>query len=201
MTILPGTPCVDDVARWLEQARAGSHEAFAELVRRHHRLVRVFLARFVRAPEAVDDLAQEVFLSAYRSLDDFDRRASWQTWLLGIARHRALHYLRGEARRHRREQRRLAEALDEWQRQQAEVEGFALEGVEAEVAALRACLQQLPPASLQVIKDHYYEGHTAEEIAVRLGRKGGAVRMLLLRLRHALRDCIQRRLAGEERTP
>ena len=71
MTTLPGRPDVDDVAETLEHARAGSQAAFADIVRRHHRMVRVYLGRFVREAATIDDLAQEVFLAAYRGLADF----------------------------------------------------------------------------------------------------------------------------------
>jgi RNA polymerase sigma-70 factor, ECF subfamily len=69
----------------------------------------------------------------------------------------------------------------------------------AELAALRECLQRLPPASGEIVRDHYFDNHTAEEIAGRQGKRGGAVRMLLLRIRRGLAECVRRRLAGEVR--
>jgi RNA polymerase sigma-70 factor (ECF subfamily) len=192
MSATVGSASVDDVTSLVEQARGGSAEAFAGLVRQHHRPVRAYLGRLVRDAAVVDDLAQEVFLTAYRSLADYQGRASLEAWLLGIARHRALHYLRGESRRQRRENRLLEDTLERQRVRQAEAEDS--ERLVREVAVLRDCLQELPPHSLQLVKDHYFEDQTAEAIAVRLGKKGNAVRMLLLRVRRALAVCIRRKL-------
>ena len=52
-----------------------------------------------RGLEAVDDMAQEVFLVAFRQLGQFQAAAPFQSWVLGIARNQALSFLRGEARR------------------------------------------------------------------------------------------------------
>ncbi len=60
--------------------------AFGELVHRHQSAVRGFLRHLLRHDDALaDDLAQETFLQAYRSLSRFRGEASFSTWLLGIA--------------------------------------------------------------------------------------------------------------------
>lgn len=61
-------------------------EAFGELVRRHQSAVRNFLRHLTRGDAALaDDLAQETFLQAHRSLRRFRGEAGFSTWLLGIA--------------------------------------------------------------------------------------------------------------------
>jgi RNA polymerase sigma factor (sigma-70 family) len=60
--------------------------AFEQLVRRHQGLVRAQLRRLLRGDEAAaDDLAQEVFLLAWRKLDQFRGEARFSTWLYQIA--------------------------------------------------------------------------------------------------------------------
>jgi RNA polymerase sigma factor (sigma-70 family) len=62
------------------------HAAFGELVRRHQSAVRHFLRHLAGGDAALaDDLAQETFLQAWHSLDRFEGRASFTTWLFGIA--------------------------------------------------------------------------------------------------------------------
>jgi RNA polymerase sigma factor (sigma-70 family) len=62
------------------------HAAFGELVRRHQSAVRHFLRHLAGGDAALaDDLAQETFLQAWHSLARFEGRASFPTWLLGIA--------------------------------------------------------------------------------------------------------------------
>jgi RNA polymerase sigma-70 factor (ECF subfamily) len=63
----------------------GDNQAFAELVRRHQGKVRGLLLRLTANPPLADDLAQEVFLRAYRGLVGFEGRARFSTWLYRIA--------------------------------------------------------------------------------------------------------------------
>ena len=96
-----------DVQRLLERAKTGAPEALGKLVELYQQPVRIYLARLVRRPEVADDLAQEVFLTAFRSLGDHTAGRPVLPWLMGIARHRALHHLRCESRRQQREGRNL----------------------------------------------------------------------------------------------
>lgn len=66
-------------------AASGDKQAFAELVRRHQGKVRGLLLRLTANPSVADDLAQEVFLRAYRGLVGFEGRARFSTWLYRIA--------------------------------------------------------------------------------------------------------------------
>lgn len=89
-------------AELVEQARAGEAAAFGVLVERYQHVVfRAALAVVGRRDEA-DDVAQEVFLRAYRSLDGFRGEASLKTWLLSIAWRQALSHRRSLATRWRR---------------------------------------------------------------------------------------------------
>ena len=67
------------------EARRGDRGAFAELVRRHERRVYGLVFRMVRDHSDADDLAQEVFLMAFRSIGSFRRGAAFSTWLHRIA--------------------------------------------------------------------------------------------------------------------
>lgn len=186
---------VDHTEPLLERLRAGKPGAFAECVRAYQGLVRSYLSRHLRSAEWVDDLAQEVFLTAFRRLASFEGRASLAGWLLGIARNLALHHLRGEMRRHKREQAQMEKALARWQWERVQME--VPEEFAAELSALQFCLKDLPAHSKEVVQAHYFEHRTAEEIAQRAGKKAGTIRMMLLRIRRLLSDCIQRRLGRE----
>jgi len=172
------------------RAVAGSVEAFTELVRLHYPRVHNYLARAVRAPDVADDLAQEVFLRAFRDLETYKGESPWSSWLLGVARHQLLTFLRGESRR----QKRLAESLLAEERQKC-VRETPPEFVAEEIRALNECLQQLPSGSQRLIKQHYLLKRTAVDIGDEVGKKPGAIRMTLLRIRNGLRNCIEHRLA------
>ncbi len=81
-----------DEAEVVRASRAGDHRAFRGFVATHERMVFAFLSRMVGHDPMVDDLAQEVFVRAYRALPSFDpgRGAKVSTWLLTIARNVAI---------------------------------------------------------------------------------------------------------------
>ena len=196
-TIMPDVDPVADPPNRDDEQSFDSPESFTELVRQHHRSIRVFLGRFVRSAEDVDDLAQEVFLTAFRSLDQYDASSPFGAWLFGIARNRALHHLRTELRRRQREANSAQIALAEARLRQAEE--CDLEETTQENRALQDCLQELPRNSRRLVDDFYFSGRTAVEIARERELKDATVRMTLLRIRRALADCIQRRVPGRER--
>ena len=66
-------------------AAAGDQAAFAQLVQRHERELRVHCYRMVRSAPDADDLVQETFLRAWRSLSRFEGRATFRSWLYRIA--------------------------------------------------------------------------------------------------------------------
>jgi RNA polymerase sigma-70 factor (ECF subfamily) len=169
--------------------RPGKADAFGEILRLHQGRVRAYLRRYVFDADMADDLAQETFLAAYRTLPGRNPAAPLDLWLLGIARNRVLSYLRDESRR----RERLRAALAAWSAERVEKAGAEKEG---EVAALRECLRTLPPASAGIVSDHYERRLSSAEIARRAGKNEGAVRMTLLRVREALKNCVRIRLAG-----
>ena len=89
---------VSDDAELLQRIRNGAQEEFAELVRRHQSHVFAILYRYERDHHRLEDLAQDTFLKAWRSLGQFDGRAPFQHWLSKIAVHAALDHLRKQKR-------------------------------------------------------------------------------------------------------
>ena len=188
---------MDDESRLIEEALQGSEEAFCRLVRLHQGRIRTFLMRYVHRPDLVDDLAQEVFLTAYHSLRTFKQDAPLGIWLLGIARHQALRHLRDEGRRRARESGRLRAILSAFQADEAERSSTDESAFEKEMAALQDCLGHLPGESSQIVTEHYFRGRSLVSLAGELGRKEGPLRVALLRIRASLRRCVQGKLTVE----
>ena len=79
----------------IEQVLVGDIEAYRLLVERHERCVYGFVHGMVRNMSDVEDLAQEVFMAAFKNLRSFDtRRAKFSTWLLTIAHNRCCNHLK-----------------------------------------------------------------------------------------------------------
>jgi RNA polymerase sigma-70 factor (ECF subfamily) len=84
--------------RLVEEAGQGSREAFAELVRRYERRVYAVALRMARNPADADDLAQEVFLTAWTAIASFRCGSSFYTWLYRIAVNTSLTFLKKRKR-------------------------------------------------------------------------------------------------------
>jgi RNA polymerase sigma-70 factor (ECF subfamily) len=179
----------------IEKARAGSAEAFADLVRLHQAAVRGYVGKYLRGRSVVDDVAQEIFLACYHSLPSFQGE-SLRFWLLGIARRRVALFLREELRRRAHEMGALESGLLERQAAMVEADEAGLPYHEREMAALRACVRRLSSDEARLIDAYYLRTQSAAKIAERLGKSDAAVRMALMRLRQALPSCVERRLAG-----
>jgi RNA polymerase sigma factor (sigma-70 family) len=80
----------------------GDTGAFGELVARYQRSARGLAASLVGSSDA-DDVAQDAFLRAYRSLSSFRRGSAFRPWLLTIVAHQAANHHRSSSRRNRRQ--------------------------------------------------------------------------------------------------
>jgi RNA polymerase sigma-70 factor (ECF subfamily) len=80
-------------------ATEGDLGAFEALVRRHSRVVYAHALRFFGEPSAAEDVVQEVFVKVFRSLDSYDSRAQFSTWLYRVTRNACLDEVRAGRRR------------------------------------------------------------------------------------------------------
>lgn len=78
----------------VRDAAAGDSRAFDELVRRHQRRMASVAATFVRNQQDIEDLVQETFIKAHRSIDRFDGRSKVTTWLGRICENTCIDHLR-----------------------------------------------------------------------------------------------------------
>ncbi len=178
-----GTDCVTVAEHELiARMRTGDREAFASLVDRHQRPLYGFLRARVLRPDDADDMVQEVFIRFYESRARFDSSALVRPWLLGIARNLL--------REHVRNVRRRKEVG--WTEFCLELETVypLADAADDKLATLPECLVELGPSARQAIELHYRSGQKLVDIAERLHRSEGAVKLLLHRARQALRDCL-----------
>lgn len=166
---------------------------FDTLVIEYHQTVRMFLARYVHCPQQVDDLAQDAFVAAYKQRNKFRNDSKISTWLLGIARNKALQYLRTEKRRLEKQtgyanSDRILRSLDALQCE------TNVSDAQARLELLKECLGLLPEKSARLVSHYYFDQMTAVSIAHRLKEKESAIRMKLLRIRGVLQKCITSKL-------
>jgi RNA polymerase sigma-70 factor (ECF subfamily) len=159
-------------------AQRGSAEAFAELFRRHWPRAHRAAWLVVHDATAAEDVAQEAFLAAVRSLDRFDRRRPFGPWLHRIVVNRAIDYARA------RELRR--EVAD------AGVEPAVLDRPDAPGDDVLGALAALPPDQRAVIVMRHLLGFTPGEIASALGLPRGTVNSRLRRGLDGLQEAVER---------
>ena len=92
-----GSDGADTEAGWVNAARRGDRRAFDALVGTYNGQLKGFVARRVSG-DAVDDLAQEVWIAVWSALPRFEKRACFRTFLYGIAVHKCMDFHRGQKR-------------------------------------------------------------------------------------------------------
>ena len=154
-------------------AQRGSHEAMEELFRRHWRGAHRAAYLVVHDGPAAEDIAQEAFISAIRSLDRFDRRRPFAPWLHRIVVNRAIDWTR--ARKARREV--SGEGIEGWEPADMHAELDAPGDFGRTIEALRS----LGPEQRAVVVLRYILEYTPGEIAELLGMPRGTVNSRLRR--------------------
>jgi RNA polymerase sigma-70 factor (ECF subfamily) len=153
------------IAGW----RAGDEAAAAALVRRHAPAVARFLAA-AGAAEDLEDVAQEAFFRAFRSLDRFRAGATFRTWLLTIAGN-ALTDLR------RRRRRRPVLALEDREVEDRRADPHSEVELRALEERVAAEVEHLPPMQRDVFLLRAQQGIEYDDIARALGTSVGAARV------------------------
>ena len=87
------------IEQLLTRASRGDEEAFRELTDPHRRELQFHCYRMLGSMQDAEDALQETMLRAWRGLGPFEQRASWRSWLYGIATNRCLDALRDAGRR------------------------------------------------------------------------------------------------------
>jgi RNA polymerase sigma-70 factor (ECF subfamily) len=83
----------------VEAAKAGDQRAFEALVKRYRKRIYALALHMTRSAHEADDIAQEVFLKAYRALPQFEGRSQFFTWVYRMAVNRSLNSRRDRQRR------------------------------------------------------------------------------------------------------
>lgn len=162
----------------------GHREAFDELVARHRRPVYQLCYRFVGNHEDASDLAQDVFLRAYRAFGQFKGDASVGTWLHRIAVNVCLNKVSG--RQHR------TEPIDERHvPPSGEPDAMSRLMNSERAGQVRAAIARLPPRQRATLILRVYQELPHQDIARILGSSVGAVKANFFHALHNLRRLLQ----------
>ncbi len=186
--LLPFEPTAIDAL--IERCLRGDQTAWELIVRQHWRKVFNVAYKFVGSHEQAEDLTQDIFLKIFRSLDTFDRRANFQTWLISVSRNLCIdHYRSVRKERQTIDRDVTAEALSP-----AATTASPLAALEQRDLAglLRSALQQLPPSLRMAVLLRDIQELPYQEIAERLRLPEGTVKSRINRGRRELARQIRR---------
>jgi RNA polymerase sigma-70 factor (ECF subfamily) len=181
----------DSDALLVERTVAGDQKAFELLVIKYERRIQRLIGRMVRDVDLVEDIAQEAFIRAYRSLAQFRGDAQFYTWLYRIAVNTAKKFLM-DLKRNPTVSENFFKTADDDETSPLENELTSSETPEAVLASkeiaemVNSVMDALPEELRQAITLREIEGLTYEEIADAMNCPIGTVRSRIFRAREAI---------------
>ncbi|WP_022722925.1 sigma-70 family RNA polymerase sigma factor [Rhodopseudomonas sp. B29] len=180
--ILAARATTDDML--LASIAAGDRTAMHTLYARHNLRVYRFILRMVRDPATAEDLVSQVFLDVWRTARQFEGRAQVSTWLLSIARFKALTALR--QRQHEDiDQDDVLEIADVSDTPEAALDRTKTSDI------LRACIAKLSPAHREIINLVYYHEMSVEEVGRIVGIPQSTVKTRMFYARKQLAQLLK----------
>ncbi|MCA9507684.1 MAG: RNA polymerase sigma factor [Myxococcales bacterium] len=178
----------------IEKSLKGDEQSFAVLYKRYHGQVHAFCSRMLRGRFDVEDAVQQVFLEAWRSLNRFEGRSLFSTWLTKIAIHTCLSF-------HRKMGRVVLHSSDEidplengvdimWSQSPSVPENEILLGERK--TTVNKLLSRMTPKKKQVFVMSDMQGMTAPEIGAILKIPDATVRTRLFHARREFSSWVER---------
>lgn len=168
----------------LEGIAGGDRHAMHALYARHNVRVYRFVLRMLRDVTATEDLVSQVFLDVWRTASQFEGRSQVSTWLLSIARFKAL-----TALRHRKyediDRDEVMEVADSADTPEASLDRSRTSEI------LRACVAKLSPAHREIVNLVYYHEKSVDEVAGIVGIPASTVKTRMFYARKQLADLLK----------
>jgi RNA polymerase sigma factor (sigma-70 family) len=174
----------------------GDQNAYSILVERYQNYVFTIVLRYIKSREDAEEVAQDVFIKAYRSLAAFKGDAKFSTWLYTVTTTTCITFLRKKKLEiHSLDNERVFEVADNVD------SGMSANQIEqkSRVNMVNEAIKMLSPDDAQVITLFYKGEQTLEEIAKILGKEPNAVKVQLHRARGRLKEKMEKYFSAEVR--
>lgn len=168
----------------LERIAEGDRSAMHTLYARHNVRVYRFVLRMLRDVTATEDLVSQVFLDVWRTASQFEGRSQVSTWLLSIARFKALTALR-QRKYEDIDQDEVMEVADSADTPEASLDRTRTSEI------LRACVAKLSPAHREIVNLVYYHEKSVDEVAGIVGIPASTVKTRMFYARKQLADLLK----------
>ena len=177
----------------IEQTLAGDQSAYADLVKRHQRFVFTLAMRFAKSREDAEEIAQDCFIKAYRSLSSFQKQSKFSTWLYSIVYTTAMTTLR--------KKRIATDSIDDEEtfvQIENKPSGYDDNAEnKSRTFYVNQAISQLLPDDAMIITMFYKGEQSLEEIAQTMGIEANTVKVKLFRARQRLKEKLERNLKDE----
>jgi len=175
----------------IRQVLQGNVQAFAHLVQQYQNYVFTLVQRYVPGREEAEEIAQDVFVKAYRSLADFRGQCKFSTWLYTIVNTTCISALRKKkAPTLLMDEEKMIFVAD--QSHSADNNHKRLE-IRSERKIIQSAIAQLPPTDAQIITLFYLHEQSLAEVATILGLTTNHVKVRLHRARGKLKEILERK--------
>lgn len=180
----------------IHQVLAGNTAVYAHLVDRYRNFVFTLVLRYVKSREDAEEVAQDVFVKAFRSLADFKGASKFSTWLYTIATTTCLSFLRKK-----KVEVRSLDDENVFASADNTDGGLSANQIEqkSKVQMVNRAIALLSADDAQVLTLFYKGEQSLDEIAQVMGKETNAVKVQLHRARTRLKEKMQKHFAAEVR--
>src|SRR5579862_4888578 len=174
----------------------GDQQVFAELVSRYQNYVFTLVLRITENREDAEEVSQDVFVKAYRSLADFRGDSKFSTWLYTIARTSSITFLRKK----KLETISIDNEKTAFQLENRE-SSFSANTIEqkSRIKMVNEAIQLLSPDDAQIITLFYKAEQSLDEMGQILGMEPNTIKVKLHRARHRLKEKMEKHFSNEVR--
>ena len=172
----------------ITQVLGGNQQAYALLVDRYQNFVFTIVLRYIKSREDAEEVSQDVFVKAYRSLADFKGAAKFSTWLYTVTTTTCITFLRKKKLEvHSLDNEKVFAAAGNLD------SGMSANQIEqkSRVNMVNEAIKMLGPDDAQVLTLFYKGEQTLDEIASIMGKETNAVKVQLHRARARLKEKMQ----------
>jgi RNA polymerase sigma-70 factor (ECF subfamily) len=180
----------------ISQVLQGNQQAYAELVKRYQNFVFTICLRYTSSREDAEEIAQDCFIKAYRSLADFRGESKFSTWLYTIVNTTCITFLRKKKlQAHSLDDERVFAIADNIDG------GMRANQVErkSKIAMVTEAIRLLSPDDTKIVTLFYKGEQSLEEIGSIMGIDPNTVKVKLHRARQRLKDKMEKYFPQEVR--
>lgn len=184
---------MEDDNKWILAARKGNRLAFRRLVEKYQNYVFTIAIKILKQRELAEEVAQDVFLKVYHTLDTFEGKSKFSTWLYTVAYRTTI----DAARKKQLQTQSIDDDRTSNRKDDFHEDGLQRVNRQDLQYHLQAAIDQLDPVDASIITLYYLHEKMVKEIAEITGLTETNIKTKLYRLRDRLRETLTQQLGSE----